>query len=433
MEDKANISRKLIMAAVLLLIPVFAAMIIIFVLLSNGVIDVLVAFILMIVVFGVILFGIISVIRTIIIPIRAAITGVSMEDKGNEKIAGKLEKLSARNDDTGEIVRNIQSTFGGFTNTISAIRKATGELEQVSDEFVKMFTSMQDVVNNTNSAVDTITGNTEIEAEKVENIKVKTDAISKAVDNIHKNIEGLKESIDTVTECNDRAADIMKELIQISEESGHAMDEVSKETARTNESAQEIRNVTEIIAGISNQTNLLALNASIEAARAGENGRGFAVVAEQIRELADQSRESTEHINQIVNDLIENSNISVETAKKVSEAFEKQDAKIKDTEAIFGTLNSEINRVGGAVGGIAGEVDDLEEHKNNIAAGVDNLAEFAEQNAESGRITSENMRNLENVMVSCKSSTDRIVNVSNELVSEIKNLSQKKLCKIDVM
>ena len=101
MEDKANISRKFIMAAVLLLIPVFAAMIIIFVLLSNGVIDVLVAFILMIVVFGVILFGIISLIRTIIIPIRAAITGVSMEDKGNEKIAGKLEKLSARNDDMG--------------------------------------------------------------------------------------------------------------------------------------------------------------------------------------------------------------------------------------------------------------------------------------------------------------------------------------------
>ena len=43
------------------------------------------------------------------------------------------------------------------------------------------------------------------------------------------------------------------------------------------------------------------------------------------------------------------------------------------------------------------------------------------------------MRNLENVMVSCKSSTDRIVNVSNEPVSEIKNLSQKKLGKIDVM
>ena len=52
----------------------------------------------------------------------------------------------------------------------------------------------------------------------------------------------------------------MKELITISEESGHAMDEVNNETERTNASALRIRKVTEIVAGISNQTNLLALN-----------------------------------------------------------------------------------------------------------------------------------------------------------------------------
>ena len=347
--------------------------------------------------------------------------------KQMKRLMKKLQKLSSRNDETGELVRNIQNTFGGITNTISAIRTATTELEQVSEEFVKMFSQMQEVVNNTNSAVDTITGNTTVQVDKVEDIKVKTDSISRAVDNIHKNIEGLKESVDTVTECNDKAADIMKELICISEKSGHAMEEVSKETQRTNESAQEIRKVTEIIAGISNQTNLLALNASIEAARAGENGRGFAVVAEQIRALADQSRESTEHINNIVNGLIENSDISVETVKKVTDAFEKQDAKIKDTEAIFGTLNSEINRVGDAIGGITGEVDDLEEHKNNIALGVDNLTEFAQQNAQSGKITRDNMKNLESVMASCKSSTDRIVGVSNELVKEIKSISKAGL------
>ena len=178
-----------------------------------------------------------------------------------------------------------------------------------------------------------------------------------------------------------------------------------------------------------NQTNLLALNASIEAARAGENGKGFAVVAEQIRELADQSRESTEHINQIVNGLIENSNISVETAKKVSEAFEKQDAKIKDTEAIFATLNSEINRVGSAVSGIAAEASDLEQHKNTIAYGVDNLAQFAEENASSGQITKENMNNLEQVMEQCKGSTDKIANVSAELVTQIKKFSGNGLKK----
>lgn len=427
MKEKTNVARKFILTAVALSLPVFIAMIVIFVLLKNNIIGVIPAFVLMLVVFGIALLMLINIIRTIIVPIRAAITGASSEDKDNTKIDEKLEKLSARNDDIGEMVRNVQNTFGGFTATIAAIRKATVELEQVSQEFADMFNSMQKVVDGTNSAVDIITDNTVIQADKVEDIKVKTDAISKSVDNIHINIEGLKESIDTVTECNDRAADIMKELITISEESGQAMEKVGMETERTNASAQEIRKVTEIIAGISNQTNLLALNASIEAARAGENGRGFAVVAEQIRELADQSRESTEHINQIVNGLIDNSNISVETARIVSEAFEKQDAKIKDTEAIFGTLNSEINRVGMAIGGIASEVDELETHKNTIADGVGNLADFAKQNSESGRTTRDNMNNLEQVMAGCKNSTDKIVNVSNELVNEIKNISHNRL------
>ena len=401
MKDN-NFIKKLILAAAAFIAQILIVMIIIFILLNKNIINVLTAFVLITVVFAIFVVLILNILRSIVVLLRGAIAGTASSD---DKTAEKIKKVSARNDEVGEIVRNV------------------------TVEFVAMFDTMHTVADSTNAAVTTITDNTTVQADKVADIKVKTDSISKAVDNIQTNIEGLKESIDTLNECNNRAADIMKELITISEESGHAMDEVSNETERTNASAQEIRKVTEIIAGISNQTNLLALNASIEAARAGENGKGFAVVAEQIRELADQSRESTEHINQIVNGLIENSNISVETAKKVSEAFEKQDAKIKDTEAIFATLNSEINRVGSAVSGIAAEASDLEQHKNTIAYGVDNLAQFAEENASSGQITKENMNNLEQVMEQCKGSTDKIANVSAELVTQIKKFSGNGLKK----
>ena len=421
MKDN-NFIKKLILAAAAFIAQILIVMIIIFILLNKNIINVLTAFVLITVVFAIFVVLILNILRSIVVLLRGAIAGTASSD---DKTAEKIKKVSARNDEVGEIVRNVTVAFEGITGTVAAIRNATVELEQVSEEFVAMFDTMHTVADSTNAAVTTITDNTTVQADKVADIKVKTDSISKAVDNIQTNIEGLKESIDTLNECNNRAADIMKELITISEESGHAMDEVSNETERTNASAQEIRKVTEIIAGISNQTNLLALNASIEAARAGENGKGF----EQIRELADQSRESTEHINQIVNGLIENSNISVETAKKVSEAFEKQDAKIKDTEAIFATLNSEINRVGSAVSGIAAEASDLEQHKNTIAYGVDNLAQFAEENASSGQITKENMNNLEQVMEQCKGSTDKIANVSAELVTQIKKFSGNGLKK----
>ena len=293
-----------------------------------------------------------------------------------------------------------------------------------------MFENMNEVADSTNSAVEIITDNTSIQADKVSDIKKMTEQISEGVDHILNYVESLKQSVDTVIDCNHAASEIMKELVDISEESGHAMEEVGTQTTRTNESAQEIQKVTGIIAGISNQTNLLALNASIEAARAGENGKGFAVVAEQIRELADQSRESTEHISEIVNGLIANSNTSVEITKKVSEAFEKQDEKIKDTESVFGTLNSEIKRVGSAIDEIDREVSDLDEHKNVIAEGVENLAQFAQENAESGRVTKENMDNLGQVMQQCKISTKMIGSVSDKLEEKIKNLKSEGMKKL---
>lgn len=426
MEEKKNGSSiKLIFGIMGIFAPILIFQIVILVLLQHNVISLTLAFILTIVAIVLIFLITLQGIKTLIEPIRSAITGMTGQSDGDSKIQQRISKISEREDEIGAFMRNIQKTFGGLTDTVSAIRLATSELEQVSEEFEKIFDSMEHVSGSTNAAVEEIIGNTEVQAEKVRNISEMTDAIASVIEQVYQNMANLKQSAETALQCNDHASGIMKELIQISKESSRAMDEVSEQTRKTNESAQEIRQVTEIIAGISSQTNLLALNASIEAARAGENGKGFAVVAEQIRELADQSRESTEKIHKIVSDLIGNSNISVETAGTVSEAFNRQNDKIKETETIFGTLNEELGKVGSIIEEVSGKVSELEGHKNVIADAVEDLNRFSDQNVQDGTVANDNMKELQSAMADCRLSTGKVNKVSNELVGKIKNLGDQ--------
>ena len=427
-EKKKDMNRKFVVAAIIAFAPELICQIIILELLQKGIIGITVALLLTIAALGVVFAMIVVLLKELMLPIKAAMSGENI-NQSDSKIAQKTQKMAARQDELGEIVRTVQSTFGGFTNTIAMIKKATEELSAVSEEFSQTFDSMEQVVMNTSTAVGTITSNTSVQAEKTLDIKTKTDSIAVAIDRILENVNALTTSAQAVSECNQSAAQIIEELIRISNDNGESIEAVRDQTEKTNQSVQEIRTVTEIIAGISSQTNLLALNASIEAARAGENGKGFAVVAEEIRTLADQSRQSTEQINQIVNDLIQNSSISVDITNKVSEAFSKQDEKMRDTKEIFTNLNSEINRVSSAIDGIGTEVSDLEQHKNVIATSVDSLTTFAEQNADYGTNVSHDMSDLETAMVSCKDTTSKVVGVSEELVGEIQKFQKIRLGK----
>jgi len=101
-----------------------------------------------------------------------------------------------------------------------------------------------------------------------------------------------------------------------------------------------IRNVMSIITSISDQTNLLALNASIEAGRAGEQGRGFAVVANEVRKLAEESKNAVRETNEKIANVISKINISFADMEGINASTEQQTASMEEVTATAVKLGS---------------------------------------------------------------------------------------------
>ena len=429
-SEKSNIGKKLALGLIAVIsLPILLvglAGIIIMHLVQNTALNAGVGTIILIVVLAVFVAGSLWLAVAISGKLKAVIG--SMDKIADGSLQLEEPKHNEKNDEISKLLGSANDLVRSFAQIVTGIRRASRELSELSTTFSQSFDTMNEALDQVSGEVASITDNTVSQAEKTQHVQQKVAEIGNAIEVIASNITLLSDSALKMKDCNESAEVIMQQLVEISRQNRQSIDEVQSQTDRTNQSALQIRTATEIIAGIASQTNLLALNASIEAARAGEQGKGFAVVAEEIRTLADQSRESSEQINKIVNELIDNSNVSVDITGKVSEAFEQQNAKIRETETIFTALNHEIESVSTSIQGINSEVGGLNEHKSAIEEKMDSLAAAAETNTTSARDTSEAMNEFEALVEECKNATARITSVVAELDENIRkfNVSSMK-------
>lgn len=325
------------------------------------------------------------------------------------------EKVMQRQDELGEMARSMQKLAQSLSSIVHNIITISGELDSFSDEFQESFRNIKEAIGNINTAVGEIARGATQQAGDTQQANEKVINMGNAIDVTSGNVEALTESARKMGEYNRSADQNLKELLDISRRANESVQSVQKQTDDTNRSAQEIQEVTELIASIASQTNLLSLNASIEAARAGEQGKGFAVVATEIRTLADQCRESADRINTIVNELIHNSDQSVQAMSEVMGIIGQQNDRLINTRDMFGELNQEIGAVSHAIGDISAQVEDLGETKNSVLELLEGLSAVAEENAASTQETSASMQELGDIVDECTENTAGLMKLSGEL------------------
>ena len=343
-----------------------------------------------------------------------------LDEVADGKLDFKIsEKLLQRSDEIGNIARSVHTLIGGLASIVVNIHHSTGELAEFKDDFQKKFETINNSISNVNVAVDEIANGATSQADETQKVNSQINDMGDAITKTSQNVDSLTQSTEQMKEHNEQLDTTIQELMAISDRNKESLAAVYNQTNETNQSVMHIGNAVDMITDIAGQTNLLSLNASIEAARAGEYGKGFAVVADQIRQLADQSANTAKEIGEIVAELIENSNTSVETMGVVRQEMTGQYEKLNTTKDIFEQLNEEVNNVVTAIESISTEVESLDKLKGEVLGSAESLAAIAQENAASTEETSASMVELGEIVNDCNTKTQQLVDIADSMEENV--------------
>lgn len=262
--------------------------------------------------------------------------------------------------------------LNGILDISKTVQDETEKSSGLVDELVTATESVAESMKQISSAANTT-------AQNIEEQNTMTQSIQTAIDETG---ERSKKMVGIATDSNESIQEnmqIMEELKTQSEQIAATNHEVTESMNRLQNKTKEVEEIAGMILNISSQTNLLALNASIESARAGEAGRGFAVVADQIRQLAEQTRSSTEEITRIINELNENANEVVASVQSSVDATESQNEKIIAAAETFEKLNANMAQLIENINGMDRQILGLSDSNNRIVENISHLSAATQQ------------------------------------------------------
>lgn len=238
---------------------------------------------------------------TIITPIKRTTRELNRIIKSIEEERGDLSlRVSEKSkDEIGVLAKGInrflvilESIIGNMINSCEQMGEAQGKVRENIHTTNSSAQNTSATTEELAAGMKCVTDNVAMVGEETRKVRLSAEAMANQA----------KEGTGYAGEIRQRAKGLQEKAIESREEAKNILAQIGSAVNDSIDDTRQIGKITELtedILGVASQTNLLALNASIEAARAGEAGKGFAVVAEEIRMLADNSKQTANKIQNI--------------------------------------------------------------------------------------------------------------------------------------
>ena len=329
---------------------------------------------------------------------------VKFEAKGKDEVAQMAQALQQMGDTLRESMMNINESSMQVNSSAENLASTAEEMSATSEELASQMEEVNRGAQNASASIQEVTSGIEEVAASAQNV-------SKATQNLTERAAQVNSSAKEGEEAVKEIADIIKQTSQKAQGTEKTVTELA-------ENAKNIGEIVQTINSIAEQTNLLALNAAIEAARAGEAGRGFAVVADEIRKLAEESKDATNKIAEILSNIqegTEQANVAMkETVEVVEKAAEQADVV---TDRLTNILKEVEN--------ITGMIENLAASAQEQSAAAEEMSSAMDTAAKAMTSIAEQIEEMTNAVKQQADSSQSVSSLSEELSAIAENLVEQ--------
>lgn len=298
------------------------------------------------------------------------------------------------------VISDVRSLIEGFFNLSLSISQASRKVTSTSE-------NATNAIEEIAKTIDEIAKGASSQAEEAQMGVQVVDKLSDQINFVYESYSGITNETNKIIDLNTVGLKAVTTLRDKSKETYETSEKIFAVVENLTNTTKDIGLFVESIENIAEQTNLLALNAAIEAARAGEAGKGFAVVADEVRKLADQSRKSTEEINNMMQSIQEESALAISSMEIMKKVSQDQNLAVDKTNSSFSDIANAIDYIVTKINDVNSAVIKMQDDKSEVISAIENISSVSQQTAASSEevaATTENqLKTLDDMKVAAQS------------------------------